>query len=82
MYLLVNALVFISIAIKNAPLCCIVNILYAVYGLAVLIPSLAVACRRLHDAGKSGWWLFIGLLPIIGPLVLLFFYVQPSVPEE
>lgn len=48
---------------------------YIIYALAVLIPSLAVAVRRLHDVGKSGWWIFISLVPIIGAiwiLVLLF----------
>ncbi|MGI9571433.1 MAG: DUF805 domain-containing protein, partial [Desulfobulbia bacterium] len=47
-------------------------------GLALLVPSLAVACRRLHDIGRSGWWLLIGLIPVIGLLVLLYWYVQPS----
>ncbi len=38
--------------------------IYGLYGLAILIPSLAVAVRRLHDVGKSGWFLFISLIPI------------------
>jgi len=41
------------------------------YGLAVLIPSLAVGVRRLHDTGRSGWWMLIGVIPIIGAIVLL-----------
>ncbi len=36
------------------------------YSLAILIPGLAVTVRRLHDVGKSGWWIFISLVPIIG----------------
>ena len=48
------------------------------YGLAVLLPSLAVSVRRLHDTGRSGWWLLIGLIPIVGAVVLLVFYVQDS----
>ena len=51
-------------------------------GLALLIPSLAVSCRRLHDIGRSGWWLLIGLIPLIGGLVLLYWYVQPSDNER
>ena len=39
--------------------------LATLYGLAVLIPSLAVSVRRLHDTGRSGWWLLISLIPII-----------------
>lgn len=49
--------------------------IYILYVLAVFIPGLAVAVRRLHDVGKSGWMFFIVIIPIIGPiwlLVLLF----------
>ena len=42
------------------------GLFYILYALAVIIPSLAVAVRRLHDIGKSGWWIFISLIPIIG----------------
>jgi len=45
--------------------------IYAVYMLAVLVPSLAVSVRRLHDIGKSGWFLFIALIPIVGGIWLL-----------
>ena len=41
------------------------SILGTLYGLAILIPSLAVGVRRLHDTGRSGWWMLIGLIPII-----------------
>ena len=46
--------------------------------LALLLPSLAVAIRRLHDTSRTGWWILIGLIPIIGWIVLLIFYVQDS----
>ncbi len=46
--------------------------------LALLLPSIAVTARRLHDIGRSAWWLLIGLLPFIGTIMLLYFYVQPS----
>ena len=48
-------------------------ILYALYALAVLVPSLAVAVRRLHDTDRSGWWLLLGLIPLVGGIVLLVF---------
>ncbi len=52
------------------------------YSLAILIPSLAVGVRRLHDTGRSGWWLLIGLIPLIGCIVLLIFFGQDGVPGE
>lgn len=52
------------------------------YSLALLIPSLAVGVRRLHDTGRTGWWLLIGLIPLIGAIVLLVFFVQDSAPGE
>ena len=50
--------------------------------LAVLIPALAVAVRRLHDTGRSGWWLLIGFVPIVGLVVLIVFLVLDSQTGE
>ena len=47
-------------------------------GIVFLIPNLAVAVRRLHDTGRTGWWLLIGLVPVIGFFVLLYFFVLDS----
>ena len=44
--------------------------------LALLVPTLAVGARRLHDTGRSGWWLLIGLIPIVGWIILIVFLVQ------
>ena len=52
------------------------------YTLAVLLPGIAVTVRRLHDTGRSGWWLLIAFVPFIGAIVLLVFYVQDSQPGE
>lgn len=56
--------------------------LLGIYLLAVLIPSIAVSVRRLHDTDRSGWWLLIGLIPLIGAIVFLVFMVQGSTPGE
>ena len=56
------------------------GILSGLFCLAVLIPSLAVGARRLHDTGRSGWWLLIGLIPFIGAVVLIVFFVLDSNP--
>ncbi len=52
----------------------------ALYGLGVLIPSLAVTVRRLHDTNRSGWWILINFIPVIGFIVMLVFLVQDSQP--
>ncbi|HDM8144704.1 TPA: DUF805 domain-containing protein [Vibrio harveyi] len=44
-----------------------------IYGLVVLIPGIAVMVRRLHDIGRTGWWVLIGLIPLIGLIVLIVF---------
>ncbi len=53
----------------------------AIVGLALLLPTLAVAVRRLHDRGRSGWWLLLGLT-LIGYILLLVWWMLPSVPED
>ncbi|NDI98684.1 DUF805 domain-containing protein [Flavobacterium sp. LaA7.5] len=67
--LIILVLFLISMAIGTIGL-----ILYILYALAVLVPSLAVIVRRLHDVGKSGWFYFISLIPIIGSIWLLVLF--------
>ena len=57
-----------------------VGLLSTIFSLAVLIPSIAVSVRRLHDIDRTGWWVLISLVPIIGWIVLLVFHVQDSTP--
>ncbi len=57
-----------------------VGLLGGLYILATLIPSLAVMVRRLHDTDRSGWWVLIGLIPLLGDLVLLVFMCLDSQP--
>jgi len=59
-----------------------IGLLGSIYALAVFIPGLAVSVRRLHDTDRSGWWLLIALVPLIGAIVLLVFMVQDSKPGE
>ena len=49
-----------------------------IVALVFLIPNISMGVRRLHDIGKSGWWLLVGVVPIIGFFILLYFYVQPT----
>jgi uncharacterized membrane protein YhaH (DUF805 family) len=56
--------------------------LYGLYVLATLIPSIAVLVRRLHDTNRSGWWLFLSLVPLIGGIAILVFMCQDSQQGE
>jgi uncharacterized membrane protein YhaH (DUF805 family) len=58
------------------------GLLSGIYSVAVIIPSLAVTIRRLHDSSHSGWWLLLGFIPIIGALILIVLYVRDSTHEE
>lgn len=52
------------------------DMLTGLFSLGVFLPTLAAGVRRLHDIDRSGWWILIGLIPLIGFLVLLFWFVQ------
>jgi uncharacterized membrane protein YhaH (DUF805 family) len=54
------------------------ELLGQVFSLGVLLPGIAMGARRLHDIGKSGWWQLLGLIPLLGWLVLIYWAVQPS----
>ena len=53
-------------------------ILSGILALALLIPSIGVAVRRLHDINKSGWWYLLLLIPIAGYIILIIWFVKPS----
>ncbi len=56
------------------------GLLSSIFSLAVLIPSIAVSVRRLHDIDRTGWWVLISLVPLVGWIVLLVFHLQDSTP--
>jgi uncharacterized membrane protein YhaH (DUF805 family) len=83
MFVLISVLIAIGLAVLDVVLGLRVGgkgLLSTLYSLAVLIPALSVAVRRLHDTNRSGWWLLLGLLPVVGSLVLLVFFVLDSTP--
>ncbi|WP_049722031.1 DUF805 domain-containing protein [Gilvimarinus polysaccharolyticus] len=53
-----------------------------IFSLVLLVPSISIAARRLHDTGRTGWWQLIGLIPLIGAIILLVFLVQDSHAEN
>jgi uncharacterized membrane protein YhaH (DUF805 family) len=58
------------------------GLLGGLYTFGVLIPGIAVSVRQLHDTDRNGWWLLIGLIPLIGAIVFLVFMVQDGKPGE
>jgi uncharacterized membrane protein YhaH (DUF805 family) len=56
------------------------SVLQLLFELATLIPSVAVAARRLHDTDRSGWWQLLAFVPIVGFILLLVWYCQPGTP--
>lgn len=79
MFALINFVVMIVLSIVDGVIG--MPVLGAIYALGVLIPSIAVGARRMHDTGRSGWWLLLGLIPVIG-LVLIIFFVLDSTPGD
>ncbi|MFK4110531.1 DUF805 domain-containing protein [Streptomyces sp. NPDC002176] len=58
-----------------------INFLATIYGLVVLLPSLAVTARRLHDTSRTGWWILLVLIPIVGAIILIVFLASEGKPE-
>lgn len=54
------------------------QVLTLVLSLALLVPNIAIGVRRLHDLGKQGWWYFIALIPLVGPIALIAFFCLPG----
>ncbi len=81
MFFLFNIIIAFTLAFVEGFLGSL-GIISMLYGLAVLIPGIAVSVRRLHDTGRSGWWLLISLIPLIGTIVLIIFMVQEGKEEN
>ncbi len=79
-YILFYILFAIALSFVDAALTA--GVLSTLYALALMVPSLAVLVRRLHDTDRSGWWILIGFVPVIGLLVLLVFACMDSSPGD
>jgi uncharacterized membrane protein YhaH (DUF805 family) len=73
MFVLINLIVGLVLNYVSA-------FLYGIYSLAVLVPSIAVGVRRLHDIGKTGWLLLIAIIPVLGWILLLVWLAKDSQP--
>lgn len=58
----------------------IITIITVIYTAAIILPTIAVSIRRLHDVGRTGWWLFLFFIPVIGQIMLISFFLQDSQP--
>ncbi|MFI5963813.1 DUF805 domain-containing protein [Streptomyces asoensis] len=79
MFTLFSVIISIVIAIIDSVIGS--SILGILYTLAVLLPSLGVAVRRLHDTDRSGWWILIGLIPLVGAIILIVFLATEGKQE-
>ena len=82
MFVLFNVIISIVLGVIDNVLGTVTEIgqglLGLVYSLGVLLPGIAVTIRRLHDTGRSGWYILLGFIPCIGAIILLVFMVQDS----
>lgn len=79
MFVLVNIIIAIILAVIGG----VIGdngLLGGLYNLAVLLPSIAIGIRRLHDTDRVGWWLLLALIPLVGVIILIVFYAQDSTP--
>ena len=73
---------FLFVILFGAAFAVVSDTLSVLFYLAVLLPSVAAATRRLHDTNRSGWWQLISLVPLIGTIVLIVFLAQPGTDES
>ena len=81
MFTLFNLLAFFVLSVAGGMLGDQAELLTGIYSLGVLLPSVAVTVRRLHDIGRSGWWALLMVVPVVGALILVVFALQDSQPE-
>lgn len=82
---LFNLLVFVAVGLSRGVVgadATAADVVAVFAGLALLLPNLAVTVRRLHDIDRSGWWVLVGLVPVVGSIILLVFALLPGTPGE
>jgi len=86
MFVLINLIVSIALSVVDGIIGTTtatgMGILSLIYALGVLLPSIGVSIRRLHDSGKSGWLLLLAFIPLIGVIILIVLYVLDSTPGD
>lgn len=82
MFVLFNIIIAIALAFIDGLLFGEAGLLGGGYSLAILIPGLAVSVRRLHDTDRSGWWLLISFIPLIGAIILIVLLATEGMPGD
>ena len=72
MFVLIYMIINIVLAVLG------MDIISGIVGLALLVPSISIGARRLHDTGRSGWWQLIYFVPLIGLIIMIIFLAQDS----
>ena len=77
-FALFNIIVAVALGVVDTLLAMSIGIMFLnpLYLLAVLVPTLAVSVRRLHDTGRSGWWILLGFVPVLGLVILVFMFMD------
>ncbi len=81
-FVLGNFAVFVILGILGYFVGSLIGIVSMLFSLAALVPSIAVGIRRLHDIGKSGWWMLIVLIPFLGALVFIVLMLMGSAGDN
>lgn len=81
LFTLINGIIYLLLALLMN-VADALSIIFLLYYLGVLIPSIAVTIRRLHDIGKSGWWILISFIPVVGGIILFIFTLLDSQMES
>lgn len=86
-YLLIYFLIFVALSFFDGAAGLFdfeagIGLMSGIFSVAALLPSLAVTVRRLHDIDRSGWWILISLIPLLGVLVLMVMLVKDGVPGD
>jgi uncharacterized membrane protein YhaH (DUF805 family) len=83
-FVLINILISIGLSLVDVMMGWMIEndigVLSTVYSIFVFIPGLAVAVRRLHDINKSGWWILIAFVPILGWILIIVWSLMPGNP--
>jgi len=81
-YVIATGLLFIDVLTGTFNSDVGMGLLSGIYGVAIIIPHIAISIRRLHDTNHSGWWLLLVVIPIVGWIILIIICTRDSTPEQ